>query len=112
MASIDVTFEGPITDPNLADKLVGRAMDYLAQALSRSMPSLRRGVPYRTGNLQRSLKIAYSRRGRIVRIGFTAQGYYWKYQSGLARDLNRIFFTTIRSNQQNAFNKASADVLP
>ena len=70
MANIDVTFEGPITDPTLADKLVSRAMDYLAQ------------------------------------------GYYWKYQRGLARDLNRIFFTTIRSNQQNAFNKASADVLP
>ena len=112
MANIDVTFEGPITDPALADKLLARTLDYLSHALSASMPTLRGKVPYRTGNLRRSLKIAYDRRRGVVRIGFTDAGFYWRYQRGLARDLTRVFFSVIRSNQQDSFNKAIADVIP
>ena len=115
MAIIELTFrgvEGPITDPQLADKLIARTLDYLSHALSAAMPTLTRKVPYRTGNLQRSLKIAYDRRRGVVRIGFTDAGYYWRFQRGLRRDLSRVFFSTIRANQQDSFNKAIADVIP
>ena len=112
MPTIDLTFEGPITDPALADKLVARTLDYLSHALSASMPTLRRKVPYDTGVLRRSLVIAYDRRKGVVRIGFRDAGFYWRYQRGLRRELSRVFFTTIRSNQQDSFNKAIADSIP
>ena len=112
MASVNVTFEGPFfDDPDLGGKITRRFMDYMAQALSHSIPRMRRGLPYRTGNLRRSLRIAYDRNKRIVRIGFVPKGYYWRFQPKVRRDMERVFEATIQLNTQSSFNKAIQDVL-
>ena len=75
------------------------------------MPRMRNRIPVQTGNLKKSLRIAYSPAEGIITLGFTPRGFYWRFPRGLRDDLHDIAVGVVRANAQTALNLAVSRVL-
>ena len=110
---IRFTLSGPLFDnPNLGNQIVAEFLSIMHNILDgTAMPRMRNRIPVQTGNLKKSLRIAYSPAEGIITLGFTPRGFYWRFPRGLRDDLHDIAVEVVRANAQAALNLAVSRVL-
>ena len=110
---IRFTLSGPLfNNPNLGNLIAKEFLSVMHTILDgTAMPRMRTRIPFQTGNLKQSLRIAYSPGEGVVTIGFTPRGFYWRFPHGLRDDLHDIAVEVVRANAQGALNLAVSRVL-
>ena len=110
---IRFTLSGPLfSNPDLGNQIAKEFLAVMHGVLDgTAVPRMRNRIPVQTGNLKKSLRIAYSPAEGVITLGFTPRGFYWRFPRGLPDDLHDIAVEVVRANAQGALNLAVSRVL-